>query len=261
MKTNNTKILLEKIEGKQSVSDKFHSFTNNKILGVKINRKYAPPQSWIKIHFKTYPRLNRIKLNSKIEKNKTGKLSNIIEQRKSFRKFSGLSITKNDLSYLLLYSCGLIRLGKSFDDSRRPYPSAGARYPLEIYPLILKCEEIENGLYHYNVKEHSLELLLKENLSNWLLKTTGGENWMTKASVIFIITGVLDRTRVKYGDRGYRYVLIEAGHVGQNICLLSTDLGLGSCAIGGYIDQEVNKLLDINLQKENTLYMFAVGKL
>ena len=115
-------------------------------------------------------------------------------------------------------------------------------------------------MYHYNIKENFLELLLEEDLREWVIESTSGEKWIANTSVIFIITGVLDRTRIKYGERGYRYALLEAGHLGQNICLLATELGLGSCALGGYIDQEVDKLLDIDLQEEFTLYLIAVGK-
>jgi len=158
-------------------------------------------------------------------------------------------------------SCGITYLNKTLDDSRRAYPSAGARYPLEVYPIILNCDGIKKGLYHYSVKENYLELLLEENLSKLLIKTTGGEKWIESTAVVFIITGVLDRTRIKYGERGYRYSLIEAGHLGQNICLLATEVGLGSCPIGGFIDYEVNKLLDISLQKEVALYLIAVGKI
>lgn len=130
-----------------------------------------------------------------------------------------------------------------------------------MYPIILNCKGIEKGLYHYNVKENILEVLLKENLNRWIIKTTGGEKWIANSSVVFVITGVLDRTRIKYGDRGYRYSLIEAGHLGQNLCLLATELGLGTCPIGGFIDKEVNELLDIILQKEVALYLIAVGKI
>ncbi len=257
MKKTNIKKLLEKIEGTPSFSDKFHTVTNNKWLDKKVNEE-SIPQSWIKIHFKTYPRFDRIHLNSEISEK--SKLVKIIKSRHSARKFTGEHILKRELSRLLSLSCGLINLGKTLDESRRSYPSAGARYPLEVYPIILNCKGVEKGLYHYNVKENSLELLLEEDLTNWIIKTTGGEKWIANATMIFIITGVLDRTRIKYGDRGYRYVLIEAGHLGQNICLLATEMGLGSCTLGGYIDSQVNKLLDINLQKEFTLYLIAVGK-
>lgn len=257
MKKNNTQKLLNKIEGKQFISDKFHSLTNNRKLDASDIKDI--PQSWIKIHFKTYPRLNRISFDNIIIT--TSKLSEVIRKRRSIRQFSGLPISKNELSSLLFLSCGLINFDKNLDESRRPYPSAGARYPLEVYPLILNCGEIKKGLYHYNVKENSLELLLEKDLTDWIIKITGGEKWIANATVVFIITGVLDRTRIKYGERGYRYALIEAGHLGQNICLLATELGLGSCALGGYIDSEVDKLLDINLQKEFVLYLITVGKL
>lgn len=255
MTKNNTKKLLEKIEGKQFVSDKFNSLTNNKEL---ITSLKDIPQSWIKIHFKTYPRLNRIHLND--IKIPTNKLTEILRNRRSTRQFSGLPISKNKLFYLLTSSCGLTSLKKTLDETRRSYPSAGARYPLEIYPLVLNCEGIKKGLYHYNVKENCLELLLEEDLTKWLIRVTGGEKWIANAAFVFIITGVFDRTRIKYGDRGYRYSLIEAGHLGQNICLLATELNLGSCPLGGYIDKKVNKLLDIDLQKESVLYLIAVGK-
>lgn len=257
MKKNNTKKLLEKIEGKQFLSDKFHSFMNNRSLDTHSLK--AIPQSWIKIHFKTYPRFDRISFsNEKIVK---GKLNKIIKRRKSIRKFSGLPISKREFFSMLVLSAGITSLGRTFDDSRRSYPSAGARYPLEVYPIILNCEGLKKGLYHYNVKENSLELLLQEDLSGWLVKTTGGEKWIEKAAVVFIITGVLDRTRIKYGDRGYRYSLIEAGHLGQNLCLLATELNLGACPMGGFIDYEVNKMLDIDLQKEFALYLIAIGKI
>ncbi len=257
MKNNNILKLLEEIENRKTMSDKFHAFTNNKKLNTTVIKN--APQSWIKIHFKTYPRFDRIHFgNSVAEKSK---LSEVIRKRRSIRQFSGLPISKKELNSLLFLSCGITSSDKNLDNSRRPYPSAGARYPLEVYPLILNCKGIKKGLYHYNVKENSLELLLVEDLSKWLIRITGGENWIKNSTVVFIITGVLDRTRIKYGDRGYRYALIEAGHLGQNICLLASEHNLGSCPLGGYIDREVNKLLDVNLQREVALYLIAVGKI
>lgn len=257
MKKNNSQELLEKVEGKKFASDKFHHLTNNKMLSTSSTQPI--PQAWIKIHFKTYPRLDKVNLsNIKIPANK---LVELLRRRRSVRQFSGLPISKKELSYLLFSSSIFTHLGKTFDDSRRSYPSAGARYPLEVYPIILNCKELKKGLYHYNVKENCLELLLEENLSKWLIETTGREKWIEKAAVVFIITGVLDRVRIKYGDRGYRYSLIEAGHLGQNLCLLATEIGLATCPLGGYIDAKVNKLLDINLQKEVALYLMAIGKI
>lgn len=258
MINKNLKKLLDKVEGRITLSEKFHKASNNRALSlIDIKNTALLPQEWIKIHFKTYPRLDKVSLDNLMLKDK--KLGKIIRERRSVRTFSGLAITKTQLSYLLFSSCGLIKMSEAYDESRRPYPSAGARYPLEVYTVILNCNKINKGLYHYNVKENSLELLLEKNLKKWISKTVGGESWIENAAVIFIITGVLDRTQIKYGNRGYRYMLIEAGHLGQNICLLTAELGLGSCPLGGYVDSEVNKMLDINLQKEPALYIVPVG--
>lgn len=243
-----------------STSERFHNATKNKRLST-INRTIYP-ESWIKIHFKTYPRLNKIKLLP-IKRILRESLIGVINKRRSIRDFTGEDIDFNDFSYLLSGSAGINLLTEvsDYNTSRRSYPSAGVRYPLEIYPLILNCQKIKKGLYHYNVKDNLLELLLEKDLSKWLINAIGKEKWLLKSSVIFIITTVLDRTKVKYGDRGYRYSLIEAGHLAQNLYLLSTEKNLGACAIGGYLDSEFDKLLDINFQKEFTIYLIAVGKL
>lgn len=256
MKKNNIQKLIKEIEEKKSASDKFHLLTSNKR---NISTPKNIPQSWIKIYFKTYPRLDRVFLkNAKTTKSK---LSKILIDRRSIRQFSGVSMSKDKLSYLLFSSSGLTHLGKTIDESKRSYPSAGGRYPLEIYPIILNCEGIEKGLYHYNVKENSLELLLKKDLGKWLTIVTSEAKWIEKSAVVFIITGVLNRTRIKYGDKGYRLALIETGHLSQNILLLATEMGLDSCPLGGFIDKDVNNLLDVDLQKEVALYMIAIGKL
>lgn len=248
---------LEKIEGKIKLSDVLHKETNNK--SINMSGEVNIPKEWMKIHFKTYPRLDAIKLKFSPMDQKL-KLSAILKARRSVRSFSGEDITLKELSHILYSACGLIDNNGSLDNSRRPYPSAGARYPLEVYSILLKSKSLKKGLYHYNVKQNSLELLLNKDLSRWLMKTCGKELWLKNVAAILVVTGVFDRTRIKYGDRGYRYILIEAGALLQNISLIANELGLGTCLIGGYIDNEVNKLLDIHSQKEYSLCLMAVGK-
>lgn len=246
--------LLKQLEGKPFISDVFHKRTSNKALQTNDDPQKWP-ESWKKMYFKTYPRFKSIHLNSFV----LDDLIKLIHTRRSERAFTNKPITQKKLSYLLYSSAGLIHLDGNYDNTRRPYPSAGARYPLEIYPIILNVAGLNKGLYHYNVRDNVLELLLKENLSSWISQAFGGQDWLLKSSVIFIITGVLDRSRIKYGDRGYRFTLIEAGHLGQNVCLFATKLGLGTCALGGYVDSEIDKLLDLHLTKEFTLYAIAIG--
>lgn len=218
------------------------------------------PQSWKKIYFKLYPRLTQIGL----EKIGTKKniLFSIIKRRKSERKFKGRSLTIKTISKILHFSCGIRNFKEikgNFDKSLRAYPSAGARYPLEIYPVILRSKEIPLGIYHYNVKWNSLELLLKKGLRKKFKEITG-QNWIEKSAVIVIITAVYPRTIIKYKERGWRYIFFEAGHLGQNIHLITTALKLKSCAIGGFLDKEIINLLDLNPKSELPLYLIAIGK-
>lgn len=246
--------LLRQIDGNSSISDVFHKKTNNRSLNFNDDSKKWP-ESWTRTHFKTYPRFETISL----QKNGTDEIQRLVHSRRSVRKFSGKKLSFQDISYILYSSCGLIHTDGDFNHARRPYPSAGARYPLEMYPLVLRVQGLKSGLYHYNIRDNVLEFLLERNLSSWIFKAFGRQNWLLSASVIFIITAVLDRTRIKYRDRGYRFVLFEAGHMGQNICLFAANRGLGTCALGGYIDAEVDKLLDIHLTREKTLYIIAAG--
>lgn len=140
----------------------------------------------------------------------------------------------------------------------RVYPSAGARYPLEIYLVVNRVKSLEKGLYHYNVKEHSLELLRKDNFDKFMAEITG-QDLVAKAGVVIFISAILDRTRVKYGDRGYRFVLLDAGHLAQNVYLVSEALKLQCCSIGGFIDDELNKLLDLEGTSEKVIYLIALG--
>jgi len=99
---------------------------------------------------------------------------------------------------------------------------------------------------------------LRGNYKKEILKSTG-QDLIKNSSLIILISAVFGRTMVKYKERGLRYIFIEAGHLGQNISLVTEKLGLGSCAIGGFLDKEINKLLDIDSQKESVIYIFAIG--
>lgn len=255
MKRDHLQVVLEKLEGKIALSDRFHSQTKNKKVTTTL--LVGTPNSWIKVHYKTYPRLQKINLKLNPPRNF---LERIVLKRESYHTFSDISITLEELSRLLLFSAGITHKGENQDEIRRSYPSAGARYPLEVYLISLNVKYLDKGLYHYNVKERCLEKLLSQDLTNWLLSVTGNDRFLKSAAAIFIITAVLDRTRIKYKDRGYRYALIEAGHLAQNLLLEVTALGLGGYPIGGFIDEALDKFLDIDKRKEVTLYLVAVGK-
>ena len=117
------------------------------------------PEEWNTIFFKEYKRVPKISLPSETT---SFDLFGAIEKRKSSREFNRESLTMRELAILLKYSCGqTIPLGNGV--WRRAQPSGGARFPIEIYPIIFRSyhDNITAGAYHYNVKEHCLELLEK----------------------------------------------------------------------------------------------------
>ena len=159
------------------------------------------------------------------------------------------------ISNLLYYSAGL-RSKNSSMVGNRFYPSGGARYPLEVYLLPINTV-LPPKIYHYYPKNHSLECLFP--LKNFSFKNYFNQPWLSHSAFLIIITAVFKRTMVKYGDRGYRHILLEAGHLGQNFYLTSAGLNLGCCAIGGYYDQRLEKLLQIDGVKESIVYVLAFG--
>ncbi|MGA3291634.1 MAG: SagB/ThcOx family dehydrogenase [Candidatus Microgenomates bacterium] len=207
---------------------------------------------------KQYPRLPKISLSIKSRKNG---LHDLIKKRSSFREFTGKPITKNVLSEILYYSAGITRQNKIDEDkSFRAYPSAGAKYPLEIYPLILFSKEIVPGLYHYNPVNNNLDILnqevkKKETDLIWI-KT---QPWFKKAAVLLIITATFHRTTDKYKNKGMVFPYIEAGHLVQNVYLTAGSVGLGCCAIGGLHEKQIIQLLDINAREEYPIYYVALG--
>lgn len=244
--------IAELINKKTGISDMFYEQSKNISFENSIG---AIPQDWITIHFKTYPRMPKISL----DKTRSKKIKSLLNRR-SIRSFARKDSSLKLLSELIYTTAGLIILPKDIDSSRRSYPSAGARYPLELYIVSLNVKGLNEGLYHYNVKENLLEELLIQNMTDWILDTTGNERWILDASFLIIITGIPDRSRAKYGERGFRYMLIEVGHLSQNICLLLDSLGLGACPIGGFIESNVISLLDIDNIREYPLCILAIGK-
>ncbi len=207
----------------------------------------------LQIHYKRYPRLENLRLPQTCIVRTV--LPQIIRKRRSARTFRSRAITRKTIGFLLKYGCGLSAQKES---EFRNYPSAGARYPLEVYLALLKCKDIKPGIYHYEVRGHSVELLLDGDFSRSIAQITQDPQ-VAKSSLVLIITAVFNRTIVKYGERGYRYVLLEAGHMAQNICLIATSLDLSSRPIGGFLDKKVDELLDISGTGEHALYLLAIG--
>lgn len=211
------------------------------------------PVEWKTIFFKEYPRVKRIALP---EVSFSGDLQLAISNRKSRRVFSKQSLNTNKLSALFKHACGVI----DEKNQRRAYPSAGKRFPLEAYLLVFHPTDlIGPGVYHYAIKGHALEELRASAFSSEEIRSLFTYSFAEGAGAALIFTAKFDRNQMKYGDRGYRQILLEAGHMGQNVYLLSEALNISCCALTGTNDEAIEKLLDIDGVTESLVYAFLLG--
>lgn len=214
------------------------------------------PPEWSTIYYKTYPRFKKIILPAA---RPSADFFGLIHSRKTDRNFRKQALTLEKLSTLLKYSCG-IASERGGSDLRRAHPSGGARFPLEIYPIIFNdFEGVPAGVYHYNVKEHALDTLLQRPFSKHDIAQLATYPWVQNSSALIVITSVFWRSQMKYGERGYRYILLEAGHIGQNIYLSSMALYLKCSGLGGTYDSNIESLLHIDGIDESLVYALVVG--
>jgi len=141
----------------------------------------------------------------------------------------------------------------------RTVPSAGGLYPLEVYVVLQRVETIPDGLYHYDVRGHGLEPMKSGMLFDVLCACLAGQDCFVSANVVIVFSAMFERTLSRYGARGYRYILFEAGHAAQNLCLIATERGLGSLCMGSFFDTKLNQFLGLDGVGEAALYSVAVG--
>lgn len=178
-----------------------------------------------------------------------GEIDEILYGRRSIRKFSEEPLETSDVSAILWAGMGNAQF-------RRTVPSAGACYPLELYAVIGDAAKIETGFYHYDYIEHRLELINDEDPREELCSASLGQKFMETAPLDIVIAADFERTTMRYGKRGRRYVQMEVGHVGQNIYLAAETLGLGTVAVGAFDDERVKEALELLL---DPLYIMPIG--
>ena len=184
-------------------------------------------------------------------------LEEAIVRRRSVRDFTPEPISQPQLSQILWAAQGTTNKSGEY----RTAPSAGATYPLEVFVVCGAngIEEIDGGIYHYNIAHHSLTLRHKGDVRLELARAALGQEFVYQAPVDIVICAVYERTTMGYGTRGERYVHIEVGHVGQNIYLQAEALGLATVAIGAFYDEQVREVLRQDKQYK-PLYIMPVGK-
>lgn len=181
-----------------------------------------------------------------------------LAQRRSQRRFGGQAVTLAETSRLLWAAQGATaRAGHLL---LRTAPSAGALYPIETYLIVHRVEGLEPGVYHYDVRRHALEQLQRGDLRQQTARAALDQRSARDADLVLAWTAVFGRSRWKYGERAYRYVYLDAGHIAQNAALAAVALGLGSCQVAALYDEEVNALLGADGEQESVVYMTVVGR-
>lgn len=182
-------------------------------------------------------------------------LEEALSKRRSIRNFSNKSLSLKELSQLLWAAQGITEKTLGL----RTAPSAGALYPLEIYAIVGNVDDLEDGVYKYIQKNHSLVKILDGDRRLDVYNSVLKQESIRQAAVCFIITAIYSRTSWKYGNRAERYVHIEVGHAGQNLLLQATALDLGAVPIGAFYDNQVKSALRLP-KDEEPLYIIPVGR-
>ena len=184
----------------------------------------------------------------------------LLLNRRSQRVFENKQMTLEQLSFLLWSTQGILE-EKGKTHTLRPVPSGGARHPFESYIAIQNVEKVKQGLYHYLPLEHKIEFIAEiEEYTNSLTCALAGQTWASLAPAVFFWCCEAYRGEWRYTVTSHRVMLLDAGHIGQNLMLSAQALGLGSCCIAAYDQQECDKLLHVDGVEEFIVYAAAVGK-
>jgi SagB-type dehydrogenase family enzyme len=190
-------------------------------------------------------------------------LGEAIDGRRSQRAFANGPIAFDALAALLNAGYGVTGAFERPDDSLplplRAVPSGGALYPLDLYAAALRVGDLEPGLYHFDPLTAGLEVIQLGLTAEALAELLTHPDVVSSCAVLLFIAAIFGRTRFKYGLRGYRFALLEAGHVAQNILLATTALGLGAVPFGAFYDRRTDAFLGLDGVNESTLYAIAVG--
>lgn len=189
-------------------------------------------------------------------------LGRTLLSRRSAREFAGAALEWEQISAVLWATSGCLPPDPASQHRRRAIPSAGARYPLETF-LWMPVPPSETGVgpYHYEPESHGLREMLADRSPplEALLAACSYPALVRQAGLLVVLAGVFGRTTAAYGGRGYRFVLIEAGHAVQNTYLACAALGLGAVALGGWNDPMLDSFLGLDGRTAGTVYAVAVG--
>ncbi len=242
------------LEPGEDLGQVYHQWSKPTYLGLLTKSFHARPQP---SPYKEYPGAQVVPLPPPPPPGGPP-LEEVLARRRSVRDYAARPVTLEELSRLLHGATGIT-------DRRDPtwwfrsVPSSGALYPIEVYPVVFNVAGVTPGVYHYDVRRHRLELLREGDFRREVFDAAVSQEMILHTGLVLVLTGIFARVHFKYVDRSYRYMLLEAGHLGQNVYLAATALGLAPCGIGAYFDDDLNRLLGVDGREEATVYLLAVG--
>lgn len=182
----------------------------------------------------------------------------VIKNRRSIRRFNqSQPLTLAELSQLLWATQGLT--ADPGDDRFRASPSAGALHPLDTYLVLNRVEGLPAGVALYDVPSREIKILSEGDFAEDIAMAALDQGMAADAAVVFVWVAVPGRSKPKYRDRAHRYIYMDAGHIGGQLHLAAVALGLGCCAIGAFLDDEVNAVVGVDGEQETAVYMSVVG--
>ncbi|MBM4128596.1 MAG: SagB/ThcOx family dehydrogenase [Nitrospira sp.] len=178
-----------------------------------------------------------------------------LRERRSVREYRKEPLTLSEVSQLLWAAQGI-----TGPYGFRTAPSAGALYPLEVYVVVGNASNLSKGVYRYKPQKHELIKIAEGDKRAQLSAASLGQQCVKSGAVVIVISAVYARTTQKYGERGRRYVHMEAGHAAQNVYLQAVSLNLGTVVVGAFDDEEVKKIFSMP-KEEQPLVIMPVGRI
>jgi SagB-type dehydrogenase family enzyme len=241
-------------EERKGIGDRYQEETKYLRDGMKV---YSSGVFERAEQYKHYPdAIQVVPLPPALPEGKAGFWDTLINRR-SQRDFTREPLALDELGLLIFATQGITE--KWGDNMFRAAPSAGALYPIETYIHANRVAGLDCGIYHLNIARQALELIRTGNCSPSLAIAALGQDMVRDSAAVFIWTAIAGRSKWKYHERAYRYIYLDAGHIGQNLCLAATALGLGCCTIGAFFDTEINEIIGIDGQNETAVYLGVVG--
>ncbi|WZY00547.1 SagB family peptide dehydrogenase [Bacillus sp. FSL W7-1360] len=225
-------------------------------------RKGINPQPSL---FKSIEGVKRIDLPVPDFRNKKDFLYTLLDRQTIRELDNSKSLTLQELSTILFLVYGAQACKRNIGVDHfifKTSPSGGSRHPVEVYPCVINVEGIESGIYHYNVEEHSLELIDNGILNDKYVDMAAHQEYIKNASVLFFYTAYLERTMWKYlSPRAYRVIMMDLGHLSQTLYLTANWMGLGAFFTAHLKDELVEEKLHLDHSNEVVLGLSGIGHL